>query len=310
MKRLTLAIVSLAVVVVSTGCGGGSGQASRPEGPILSIDQIQSLLVDQFYVNGGMEDEYGNKGEFSVYLRDAATGKDMACTSADGGMKRLSASGIYYGGLKVPLIEAEGEHPSLVARFQVIFVEQDSEGCPNKIDSSSDDIAGESAEFAFEGLLGSPIWATNGKAVVVIRSEVDEAVAVAAMLPATEDSLSVDQLYFKDDTEDDSRYYIFAESIKDGAVEYQCQIDDTYMQNIRHGDIIYGSLGFPFSCFDPSDPAFSTTKVRVGVYIQQDSGPELVAETKERAIGDLIGEKVSFEDDKGYISFRGVVTTK
>lgn len=305
MKRISIIFAS---ILLLSACGGG-GSSPEIAGPMLSLDEAGAMVIDQLYINGGLDDEYSTRGEFSVYLRDAATGKDISCTSQEDGMKWLSTAGLYYGGLNVPLREVDSDHPSSVARFKVLFVEKDSEDCPKEIDRD-DDIAGESAEFTFEDLLEKPIWATNGRAAVVFRNIAAESLTVASMAPALEDGLSIDKLYFEDgrDDEDESRYYLIAEEMANGEPVNNCQMADAQMEKVRHGGIVYSALGFSFACLPASDPAFAAKEVRVSLYVQRESGPELIGETEIRPIAELIGEKVMFTNGGGYVSFRAVMT--
>lgn len=300
--------VLMCLTAFVAACGGGG--SSEIDGPTLSTSEANAMLVDQLYINGGMDDEYSSEGEFSVYLRDAATGKDISCTTPDGGMNKLSTAGLYYGGLEIPLQEVSVEHPSEIARFQVVFVEQDSKGCPDGIDEE-DDIAGISKEFMFEDLLGKQIWATNGRAAVVFRNQNEESKNIKAMEPALSKGLFIDELYFENGSDGDqaSRYYVFVDRVEDGKSVYQCQLDDSLLASIRYGNIVYAALGYPITCFSPDDPDFDQIPVRFGVYIQKESGTELVAETEALPIGDLIGEVVQFKDGKGYVSFQGVMST-
>ncbi len=300
IARATIPFI-LAVLIIVASCGGGGG--GDISGPILDVSEIKSLILEQFYINGGMEDEYRARGEFSVYVRDAATGLDVACTTQDGGMKLLTAPGIYYGDLTVKFQEVEGNEVNSVARFQLVFVETDGGGCPAPIDAE-DDIAGISGELTSDDLLGAIIWATNGRGAAVLRSEVADAGSVASMAPSLTDGLSIDKLMFEFEPGEgeNPRFYIFVES-DEGT---QCQVDDDLMDSIRSGGVLYAALGFPITCFDPADPDFPNIRIQIGLYVQTDSGPEQVAETEFVPIGDLVGERANFNDNKGFISFRSV----
>lgn len=302
-----LTTISFALALMA-GCGGEG--VTDIQGPTLSVSEAMVMVVDQLYINGGLDDEYSQKGEFSVYLRDAATGKDVACTRDDDGMDELSTPGVYYGGLSVPFAQVSADHPSEMARFQIVFVEQDSDGCPNPIDED-DDIAGTSAEFMFDGLLNQQIWAVNGRAAVVLRNSSGEARSVKSMAPALAEGLGIDKIYFKNGSDGDksSDYYIFIDQVENGRSIYQCQISDDLMEEIHYGNTIYAALGFPVTCFSATDPDFANTNVRVGVYIQKSSGPSIVGETEAKPIGELIGEMAPFTNGNGYVVFQGVMTT-
>lgn len=304
MKRLFSII---AVCLLMSACGSGGGPI-KPEGPILSVDEAVSIVLDQFYVNGGLEDEFAAKGEFSVYLRDAGTGQDIACTSAQDGMKDIWATGIHYAGLSIPLREVDSEHPSSMARFQVVFVEKDGDDCPKPI-GGDDDVVGLSPEFSFDGLMNQEIHATDELGVVVFRYSSDPPIEIGSMEPSTEAGLVIDKLYFEDvsDGRDDLSYYLFAERVENGEVVSTCSVDTELMSKIGRGGIVYAALGFPISCFDPNDPQFAAIPIRMGLYIQREGGPEVIGETEVKRIDAIIGEKVQFANGRGYVSFRTVV---
>jgi hypothetical protein len=305
MKKIAIGAV-LAFAAVLSACGGSGG--TKIEGPTLSIDEVKSIVIDQLFINGGMGDEYSNTGEFSVYLRDAATGDDVACTRAEDGMEELSIPAIYYGGLSIPFVSVSGRHPNEMAKFQLVFVEQDSEGCPNPIDPE-DDIAGITPEFMFNDLLGKQLWAENGQAAAMLRAASDETRTVKAMAPALGDGVWIDELYFKDGGSGDEPkgYYIFVDEMVGDESVYQCQVDDDLMDNIRYGDIVYAALGFETPCFEDAGDGVMEKTIRVGVYSQESSGPKLIGETDPAIISDMIGEKAPFTNGKGYVSLRGII---
>ncbi|MFA4873761.1 MAG: hypothetical protein WC956_00815 [bacterium] len=307
MKRASVFGVLIACAIIFPGCSGGGGGASDVEGPILDVSQAEGLSLDQLFINGGVEDEYLGQGEFSVYLRDVATGKDLACTTADDGMSYFASAGVYYGHLSVPFRQVSTDHPSAAVRFKLIFVEQDSAGCPAPI-GAEDTVVGESAEFAFDTMFNVPIWAGNGKALAVLRETALAAGSAVAMAPSRVMVLAIDKLYFEYDVPKGvvPRFYLFADRVDDGQTAYQCQIDDASMVAIRAGGILYSALGLPFSCFDLSDVSLANVKVRIGLYVQGDSGPELVGQTEPKTIGQLVGERVDFDEGSGYLTFQRV----
>lgn len=306
MKRLSILTLSICAMFFVAGCGGEGGP-SEIDGPTLSISEARSLALEQFYSADAGEDEYGEKGEFSVYLRDAGTGQDIVCLAMDEGMEQLSFPGIYYGGLSIPFREVIGDLPNEAVRFQLIFVEHDSDGCPDPIDDG-DDILGISKEFGFNDLLGRQIWATNGKAAAMLQIAGLETSSVRAMAPSIRKGLYIDKLYFEDSSSssEPSRYYIFASKIDNGSAVELGELQSDDIAKIRFGGIIYSALGVEVDLVSPSNPNFDMTKIRLGLYAQRDSGIELVGETDFTAIEDLIGEKVSFTNDRGYIAFRNV----
>ncbi len=302
-------LLILASICFLAACG--SGGSTSIEGPVLSLSEVRALVIDQFFVNGGLDDEYASEGEFSLYLRDAATGQDVACTSAENGMEELAIPAIYYGGLSVPFESVDGEHPESLARFQLLFVEQDSQGCPEPIDEDEDDIAGISAELTFDELLEQPIWATNGRAVTVLRAQSSDAVTVRSMAPSLARGFFLDKLFFENGSEgrQANRYYLFVDRIENGSSTYESQVSDDDMAAIQYGELIYAALGFTVPGFDAADAGFDDTAVRVSLYVQRDSGPALVGQTDVATIGELIGEKALFTNGKGYVTFRSVMPT-
>lgn len=306
MKHLAILTLSICAMFFAAGCGGEGG-SSEIDGPTLSISEARSLALEQFYSSDAGEDEYGEKGEFSVYLRDAGTGQDIVCLAMDDGMEQLSFPGIYYGGLAIPFREVMGDLPNESVRFQLIFVEHDSDGCPDPIDDE-DNILGVSKEFGFNDLVGRQIWATNGKAAAMLQIAGLEPSSVRAMAPSIRKGLYIDKLYFEDGSSDSepSRYYIFASKMENGSAVELGELQNDEIAKVRFGGIMYSALGVEMDLISPTSPNFDVTKIRLGLYAQRDSGIELVGETEFVAIEDLIGEKVAFTNDRGYIAFRNV----
>lgn len=306
MKRISGIFSTIAIIMgLAAGCGGGGSGGSL--GPILDISQVQALVVDQLAVTGGLEDEYRSQGEYTLYLRDAATGQDLACIGAAEGMGRIAGSGIYQAGLSLKFREVEAEHPSSAARFQLVVVEKDGPDCPSAI-GTADDLVGESAELTSEELIGAQVSTTNGNAVIVLRQESQPTLEVGQMEPSLTDGLQIDQLFFPYEADDGaaSRFYLFAERMEGDTPVAQCQVEDALLEPIRFGNVLYAALGFPFACLDPADPEFPEWMVRVGVYVQTADGPRLIGQTQPRKIGDIIGEKVLFTEGEGFVSFRRV----
>ncbi len=306
MKRMA-GILSLILILTGFAAGCGGGGSGGAFGPILDISQLQSLVVDQLAITGGLEDEYRNLGEYTLYLRDAATGEDLACVGAAEGMSRVAGNGIYQASLSLKFREVEADHPSSAARFKLVVVEKDGPDCPSGI-GSADDLVGESTELTSEELIGARVSTTNGNAVVVLRQESQPALEVGQMEPSPTDGLQIDQLFFPYEADDGaaSRFYVFAERMEGDTAVAQCQVEDALLEPIRFGNVLYAALGFPFACLDPADPGFPEWMVRVGVYVQTADGPRLIGQTEARKIGDIIGEKVLFTEGEGFVSFRRV----
>lgn len=309
MRRAYVNVLLIVFILVIAACSSGGGGPADILGPTLDIGQMESLAVDQFFINGGVEDEYLGKGDFSIYLRDAGTGKDMACTAAEDGMNMLSHIGIYYGGLSIPFQGVSTDHPDSAFQFKLVFVERNGKGCPTAI-SAEDSIIGESQELTFDSLLNVPVWASNGKAVAVLRISSLEPGGVVAMAPAPANGLTVDKLYFNYDAPQDEtiNYYLAAEEIKDGKPIRSCEINNPVMADINYAGIIYAALGISFDCFDPAAAGFANTKVRVDLYAQRETGAELIGQTEPQPIGELIGDNADFTHGDGYITFRRVKT--
>ncbi|MBI4126684.1 MAG: hypothetical protein HY465_04245 [Deltaproteobacteria bacterium] len=308
MKRHVFTLFFSFLAIVMAGCSS----VGIPEitGPILEADEAKALAIDQFYVNGGLDDEFSSQGEFNVYLRDAGTGQDWVCASTTDGMDEVALTGVYYGGLDIHFREVDGDRPSSSARFQILVVEKDGEDCPESI-GDDDDIVASSPELTFDELIGQTIWSTNGLAAVTLRGQTDEAVAIPSMAPSLDAGLILDQVSFESggDSTTANRYYIFAEHVEDGTVVTQCQVDDSYLSNIQYGRITYAALGIPIDCFSAMDPDFADLPVRLSLWIQRSKGPEKIGETAVVPIGEIIGEKVSFTNNQGYFKFRNVVET-
>ncbi len=194
--------------------------------------------------------------------------------------------------------------PNEAVRFQLIFVEHDSDGCPNPIDDE-DDILGVSKEFGFNDLLGNQIWATNGKAAAMIQQQNAEITTPRGMAPSMKKGLAIDKIYFEDGSEA-SRYHIFVGKIENGNETGSVEIDHDDIAKIRFGGIIYSALGIDIDVVDPASANFDLTKLRFQLYAQRESGTELVGETDFVAVEDLIGERASFTNGIGYITFRNI----
>jgi len=306
--RNSLLVAFVAIVpVLILSCGGSGGGASTITGPTLSMSEAKELVIDQLYINGGMADEYSKKGgEFSVYLRDAATGKNFACTTLNDGMNKLAIPGMYYANLSVPFKELDVAHPSEVVKFKLIFVEQDSKGCPDDIDES-DDIVGISDDVMLDDIIDRNIWATNGHATTVLELKGSDHKNVEDMAPSTEDGLYVDELNFKDE-KDALGYYLFVDGEGVAGKKYQCQIDDAYMDNIVNGDILYAALGYPVPCILSTDSQFDSIKVKFELYAQKEDGVHLIGDTDPKRVDEAIGSTIQFKDGKGSISLRSVET--
>ena len=90
MRRpLGLFLIFTSMFILAACSGSGSSDIS---GPVLDVGSVDSIALDQFFINGGVQDEFLGQGKFSVYLRDASSGKDLACTAAVDGMKKLSSA--------------------------------------------------------------------------------------------------------------------------------------------------------------------------------------------------------------------------
>ncbi len=311
MKKIRAAVLFAAIVSLTSYLAScGSAGEINIEGPTLSTAEATALVLDQFYSSGGTKDEYEGVGEFSVYLRDASTGLDIACVHPDD-MKKASKAGVFYGALFAPLQEVEGEKPGESARFKLVFVEQDGRGCPRPIDDEDVKI-GESPELMFEGLMNNLVWATNGAAAAYLRPYAAESRSVRSMAPSLLESLIIDKLYFTDggDQGVPSQYYVFIDEFFNGSSVYQCQLKDEDMADVRYGGIVYAALNIPIQCFSGSEANFADRIIRIGLYRQADNGPALIGEIGPTPVGELIGESHDFTNGAGFMSFRSIVADK
>jgi hypothetical protein len=306
MKNTSIKLLVTAIAIIFI-CG--CGNLTSIIGPVLDISEMKSLVVDQFFVSNGLEDEYSDTGEFAVYLRDAATGQDMTCAGQEDGMDRLGMNKIFYAGLDIPLRSVDGEGPASSARLQAVFVEKDGEDCPHNI-TNGDDIIGISPEFSSEELLNNIIWASNGKAAVVFRQKDTNPDNPSPMSFSMQDGLIVDQIGLEngDDGNEPHTYYLFAERFVGSEVVEVCQTVEDDFSGVRFGNMIYAALNLQVPCFSADEPNFGTTDVRLSVWIQEPDGPKLVGETEVNMIGEIIGELLKFTNDKGFIRLRNVAT--
>jgi len=306
MKRFIFRIILvIGIGALLASCGGGPLSFL---GPILSVSEIKNLSLDQFFTADGLDDEYAETGDFAVYIRDAVTGQDIACVSQDDGMDRVRYINTYYGGLSVRFREVDGEHPDSVARFQLVFVEQDSGGCPAPI-ASADDIIGITSDVASEDLIAGNLWTTNGMATAVLRVDDREGEEPAPMAPSMQDALIVDQIGIENSYDEERVFYIFAERYEDDEVIETCQVDDNDLNSVRYGDMIYAALNAAFPCLSSDMADFAAIRVRLSLWVQKDDGPDEIGKTEITRIGDLIGERAEFTNGKGYIRLRGVAIT-
>ncbi len=305
VRTIAIALISLFSMIVA-GCGNAG---TSIVGPVLDVSEMMSLVVDQFYMAKGLEDEYANTGEFAVYLRDAVTGQDLACAGQDEGMDELGSTETWYGDLSIHLREVQAEHPASSARFQLVFVEKDGADCPNPI-TSGDDIVGITPPFSAEDLLGGRIWTSNGLAAAVFRAEGTASEDPSPMAPAMADELIVDQIGFTNDGDGnvEHSYYLFAERYISGTKVEVCQVADEDLANVRYGNMTYAALNLSFPCIDPASPDFGSQLFRISLYIQKDDGPQIIGETEIMKISSLIGERVEFTNGMGYVRLRNVIS--
>ncbi|MFH1654262.1 MAG: hypothetical protein ABIE74_09425 [Pseudomonadota bacterium] len=296
-------LITIYCVLISS-CGGG--KSSTLSGPDLDIGELQALLVKQFYANGGLDDDYSGKGQFAIYLRDVNTGKDLACVGSQHGMIRLTEAGIFFANLEIYFQEVDGDHPNKTLEFQLVFVEKDgTDDCPSGI-APDDDIIGVSEKLSFDALLGKLIWATNGKAAALLQQESDQSTTnVNNMEPATSENLFIDKLYFDGDRETKKTYYLYIH--RD---DNDCSDKIEGMGAVQYAGMLYAALGLTFStkCIDPAVAGFNDILVSFSLWQETEDGPEKIAETESKKIGDLIGGRIEFDDLDAYLTFASIVT--
>lgn len=301
MKRTTIS-AALAACTIFAACGSEDIALKYLTGPFFSSSDASAVLIDQFYINGGMDDDYAKTGQFSIYIRDAVSGTDIACASQDSGMSDFNRQDMYYGSLMVPFVPIDGISPTTVARMKLVFVEQDSAGCPKPIDPS-DDIVGISKEFAMDSAFGSRIWAENGKAVAALRQTMDDSISIPEMAPATTSQISIDKLEFKTDLVD-ARYYLIANYVEGSSPQKFCQVDDAALAKISAKNTEYAALAFLIPCIDP---AAASVTAWFSLYGETTGDPVLIGETAHVPTGRLIGDTLPFTNNMGFISIRGIV---
>ena len=90
-------------------------------------------------------------------------------------------------------------------------------------------------------------------------------------------------------------YYLFAERYDGGSVVEVCQTGEEELADIRFGNMTYAALNLPVPCITTDLPNFDLVQVKLSLWIQKSSGPELVGETDVEIIGDIIGEHVELK---------------
>lgn len=317
MKKIISCIVLLASCFLLLSCG--SSGSKNPVGPDLDISELLSIKIDQLKLTGGMDDDNDTIPEAAIYLRCKESARYLACAGQAEGMDIVTRSGVAYGKLDIPLIKVSGADGSCLD-VEVVFVEKDSNDCPNTV-TADDDILGVSQAVSLnesgEGnLLGNKIeTADDTNWVRLFGGDTEEASDMEPSSAITDAMLTLDQLYFtKPDIYERSASFklVVKDSINTG--DFRCEASFDKTSGIIKENIIYGGLGIQLLDANNEPCAITnenkTKMVDITLTILADNGnsvENLVTDPEdETTLGDLIdndGMREKFTDDAGFVRF-------
>jgi len=228
-------------------------------------------------------------------------------------------SGVAYGKLDISLVPVDGADGSCLD-VEVVFVEKDSNDCPNTV-TGDDDILGTSSAVSIDetgkgDLLGSKITTADGTNWVrFFGGDTEEATDMEPSGAITDAILTLNQIYFtKPDVFGKPTDYKLVVKDETGSNGFRCEasFDETF--GVTKENIIYGGLGIQLLDESKAPCAVTTenrtTIVTVTLTILTDDGKtveNLVTDPKdESTLGDLVdndGMREKFTDDAGFVRF-------
>lgn len=283
-------------------CGGGSDIA-KLVGPILSLDDLPELRIDQLYIGAVAKDEFGTP-RFAVYLRDAATEKAVACAGGSDGLKVIREPGIFYGRLDIPLQISKGLDTYEGLQFQLVIVEKDSDDCPQPI-QADDEIIGITPTVNFAGLLNTLLTTTNGQARVLLKVRGADSPSVPLMVASLTPRLGVEALTVPEAIDPNGPVPLYSlvllGSEGDG---FGCQIGSDQLPTITAATPTYGGLNLFFPCGSLLSDADLAHTMQIQLWRQIGDETDQVTQTRYAKLKELVGETVPFEDEHGSIRLR------
>jgi hypothetical protein len=299
-------------------CGSGNGITTL-SGPDLSIGELAAIKVDQLKFSGGLTDDSALDGipEPTLYLRCADSDVDIACAGPEQGLDIVKKDGVSYGRLDVSFESVSGVTEDSCFDVKLVFVEKDSDACPEPI-NSDDDIIWTSAALTIDesgsgSLLKNLIGPADGSVGAYLISPADKPAEelLSVTLPQTEATLKLDQLYFKEPSLPDgtTNFKLVVKSDEGELIRCEAAFESSASGIEREG-IIYGNLNMQL--FDNAGSACQITEANkseeVVIYLYSSASGNSLFTENAIMLSDLAddGEKVEFKDEKGYVKFAPV----
>jgi hypothetical protein len=304
MKKIRYAAFAVMASIIISGCGGGSSNGPAViDGPELDLSEALQLVVNQIYVK-----EWSGTAArpfFSVYIQDALSEEYLVCAGPDQSLDLASRAGIFYGNLDVSMVAVTGATNKNTPIFNITIVADQENPCPSPI-ADDDTIVG-TVQINFGELLDSPIEFGEDAAYVTFIGSGHEDIQVPEMEGTTTDALTVGEIYFEDTSSGDiiPDYYMVLYVSNGSSFEFHSIIDPSSMPEMREAKVVYSwlSLVFPETEDVSTDEDLLKTKARIELL---KSDGVLIGKTGEEFIGDIIGRKVEFTNNKGYIKIRSI----
>lgn len=279
MTNLKLISLIFALLALGFQLSCGSGTTSNPVGPNIDIAELETIKIDQIKFTGGTDDDQDLIPETSVYIRCATNNVDMACSGSQEGLNIVATSGVVYGRLDAHFRGVEGAPDTNCSDVQLVFVEKDSNNCPQPI-ASDDDIVWTSNALSLDeegtgSLLKSKIANEDGSVMAYLIGPNDEQASELALsaIPLAENKLMLDQLYFKS-PQIEGKGATFKIWVRDEQNNFRCEASFDGTSGVVLEDIIYGNLGIELLDKDGNSCAITDenklTKVNVYFYVSVD----------------------------------------
>lgn len=302
MKSVSYIFAAIFSLMLITNCGGKMGPANI-EGPELSLNEALELEINHIYVKNWAGT--GARPFFSVYIQDGVSEEFIVCAGVNEGLDIAGQAGIYYGKLSVPMVAVNGAKDVNTPIFNIIVVADQENPCPSGI-SDDDTIIG-TVQINFGELLDAPIEIGSGDAYVTFRGRGHDDVEIPEMGYAATDALTVGEIYFEDSPTGDviPDYYMVLYIATGSIFEFWGIIDPSDMPQMREPDLIYSWLNLAFDDTDNISTNENLLKRKARVELLKNDA-ELIGQTSEEFLGDIIGRTIEFTNGKGYITFRSI----
>ena len=307
--------------LIFQACGSNGADAVVPTGPDLDIGELTAIRVDQLKFTGGTENDKDGIPEATLYLRCSNSNADVVCVGTSNGLELVKKPGAVYGRLDASFQRVDGAtQESCFDSVMLVFVEKDSSPCPAPI-GADDDIVWTSTVLSVNDagkgtLLDSKIASDDGANMAYFTTQGTELLEdlVLATTPQAENTLKIDQLYFKrPDIGSTTNFTLIVREPDEDT--FRCKASFNETSGIEKEDIIYGNLDIALvtdMTNDSGNPCLITeenklTNVVTSLYIEDNTEP---LRTEESTLVDLVnndGEKENFGED-GYVRFVPIET--